>query len=391
MSDRFDPKPEHKFTFGLWTVGNAGRDPFGEAVREPLSPAEIVHLLAEVGAYGVNFHDNDLVPIDATASRARPDREGLQDRRWTTPAWSCRWRPPTSSPTRPSRTARSRQRPAGPRLRPAEDDARHRPGGRAGREGLRLLGRPRGHRDRRRQETRSTPRSASARRSTSCATTDRTRATTSSSRWRPSPTSPAATSTCPTSASMLGFIQTLDHPDMVGVNPEFAHEHMAGLNFMHAVAQALGRGQAVPYRPQRPEVRRATTRTCASARRTSSRPSSWSSSWRTCGYDGPRHFDAHALPHRGHEGVKDFARGCMRTYLILKEKAAQFNADPGDPGLLAEINADDGTTDPFKGAYSADKAAALKAHTFDREALAARGMQYEKLDQLTVELLLGVR
>ena len=64
----YQPKPEHKFTFGLWTVGNIGRDPFGEPVREALSPVEIVHLLAEVGAYGVNFHDNDLVPIDATTT-----------------------------------------------------------------------------------------------------------------------------------------------------------------------------------------------------------------------------------------------------------------------------------------------------------------------------------
>src|SRR5262245_8597184 len=66
MTDSYSPKPEHKFTFGLWTVGNPGRDPFGEPVRPVLSPVEIVHLLAEVGAYGVNFHDNDLVPIDAT-------------------------------------------------------------------------------------------------------------------------------------------------------------------------------------------------------------------------------------------------------------------------------------------------------------------------------------
>lgn len=62
----YDPKPEHQFTFGLWTVGNVGRDPFGEPVRTKMSPVELVHLLAEVGAYGVNFHDNDLVPIDAT-------------------------------------------------------------------------------------------------------------------------------------------------------------------------------------------------------------------------------------------------------------------------------------------------------------------------------------
>src|SRR5436189_6096342 len=68
MSDAYTPQPEHKFTFGLWTVGNPGRDPFGEAVRPALSPVQLVHLLAEVGAYGVNFHDNDLVPIDASAA-----------------------------------------------------------------------------------------------------------------------------------------------------------------------------------------------------------------------------------------------------------------------------------------------------------------------------------
>ena len=77
MPDQFTPKPEHKFTFGLWTVGSVGRDPFGSPVREPKSPAELVHLLAEVGAYGVNFHDNDLIPIDATAARGRRHQEGI--------------------------------------------------------------------------------------------------------------------------------------------------------------------------------------------------------------------------------------------------------------------------------------------------------------------------
>ena len=68
MSNAYTPNPEHKFTFGLWTVGNTGADAFGEAVREKLSPADLVYLLGEVGAYGVNFHDNDLIPIDATSS-----------------------------------------------------------------------------------------------------------------------------------------------------------------------------------------------------------------------------------------------------------------------------------------------------------------------------------
>jgi xylose isomerase len=109
------------------------------------------------------------------------------------------------------------------------------------------------------------------------------------------------------------------------------------------------------------------------------------------GYGGNRHFDAHAYRSEDYEGVKDFARGCMRTYLMLKEKAEQWNEYPEIKALLEEINADDGSTDAFKGAYSAGKAAALKDAEFDRVALGARGLPYERLDQLTIELLLGLR
>jgi xylose isomerase len=109
------------------------------------------------------------------------------------------------------------------------------------------------------------------------------------------------------------------------------------------------------------------------------------------GYSGSRHFDAHAYRTEDVAGVKDFACGCMRTYLILKEKAQKFNADREIQSMLAEINADDGAMKSFQGAYTADKAAALKAHGFDREALAKRGLRYERLDQLTVEVLLGAR
>jgi xylose isomerase len=108
-------------------------------------------------------------------------------------------------------------------------------------------------------------------------------------------------------------------------------------------------------------------------------------------YAGSRHFDAHAYRTEDYEGVKDFARGCMKTYLILKEKAAQFNADKEIQSILAEINADDGSMSKFFGKYSAEKAAALKAQPFDRVAIAQRGLKYERLDQLTIDLLLGVR
>ena len=109
------------------------------------------------------------------------------------------------------------------------------------------------------------------------------------------------------------------------------------------------------------------------------------------GYDGSRHFDAHAYRTEDYEGVKDFARGCMRTYLILKDKAACWNADQEIQALVAEINADDDSMSQYFGKYNADKANALKAENFDRSALGARGLNYERLDQLTVEILLGVR
>jgi xylose isomerase len=107
------------------------------------------------------------------------------------------------------------------------------------------------------------------------------------------------------------------------------------------------------------------------------------------GYAGNRHFDAHAYRTEDYAGVRDFARGCMRTYLILKEKAARWNADTEIQGLLAEINADDGALAAYRGGYSAEKARSLKGHTFDRQALGRRGMAYEQLDQLTIDLLLG--
>jgi xylose isomerase len=109
------------------------------------------------------------------------------------------------------------------------------------------------------------------------------------------------------------------------------------------------------------------------------------------GYAGSRHFDAHAYRTENQEGVKDFARGCMRTYLILKDKAARFNADPQIQSLLAEINTDDPAMTPFFSKYTRDKAAALKVYSFDRVALGQRGLKYERLDQLLFDLLMGVR
>jgi len=189
-----------------------------------------------------------------------------------------------------------------------------------------------------------------------------------------------------TTGHMLAFIATLDHPDMVGVNPEVAHEHMAGLNFLHNIAQAWEAGKLFHIDLNDQNFAR------------------YDQDFRfgshnlkqaffivrfleEVGYAGPRHFDAHAYRTEDYEGVKDFARGCMRTYLILKEKAERFNADPEIRELLDALASPSPGTD----AFTPEKAAALKAQQFDRAALGARGYGYERLDQLTVEILLGAR
>jgi xylose isomerase len=193
-----------------------------------------------------------------------------------------------------------------------------------------------------------------------------------------------------TTGHMLAFIGTLDHPEMVGVNPEVAHEHMAGLNFTHGVAQALEAGklfhidlndQAFGRYDQDFRFGAVNLKSAFFLVKLLEDNK----------YDSSRHFDAHAYRAEDYEGVKDFARGCMRTYLILKEKAECWNADREIQELVAEINADDGSMAQYFGKYSRQKAEALKAETFDRFAIAARGLKYERLDQLTVEVLLGVR
>ena len=174
-----------------------------------------------------------------------------------------------------------------------------------------------------------------------------------------------------TVGAMLGFIQTLDHPEMVGVNPEVAHEHMAGLNFLHAVAQAWDAGKLfhIDLNDQ------AFGRYDQDFRFGASNPKTaffLVKFLEDVGYAESRHFDAHAYRTEDYEGVKDFARGCMRTYLILREKARRWNADAEIQAIVRDLNADpDGMAGKYLGAYSPEKAQALAAASFDRTALGA--------------------
>ena len=385
----YQPKPAHKFTFGLWTVGNIGRDPFGDAVREVMSPVNIVHLLAKVGAWGVNFHDNDLVPIDATPAERNKIvadfKKVLADTGLVVPMATTNlfsdpvFRDGAFTSNDPKVRAYALQKTIQAIDLGVELGAKVYVfwGGREGTE------------------------------------TDAGKDALDAAKWfrealnflceynidqgyglkfalEPKPNEPRSDIYLPTVGAMLGFIQTLDHPYMVGVNPEMAHEHMAGLNFMHAVAQAWDAEKLfhIDLNDQKFGRYDQDFRFGAESIKSAFYLVKF---LEEVGYDGSRHFDAHAYRTADLEDVKAFATGCMRTYLILKEKAEQFYADEEIQDLLAEIKADDGSMDQLLGIYSPDKVDALRAHTFDRTSMGKRGLPYERLDQLLIELLLGVR
>ena len=389
MTDPYQPRPEHKFTFGLWTVGSVGRDPFGAPVREALSPVEIVHLLAEVGAYGVNFHDNDLVPIDATpAERDRivaDFKKALKATGLVVPMATTNlfYDPAFKDGAFTSNDPKVRAYAIQKTLNAIDLGVEL--GAKVyvfwgGREGVET--------DAAKNPVAAIQRNREAMNFFCEYVLDKKYDLKLALEAKPN--EPRADLYNPTIGHMLAFIATLDHPEMVGVNPEVAHEHMAGLNFMHGVAQAWDAGKLfhIDLNDQ------AFGRYDQDLRFGSNNIKSaffLVKFLEDVGYAGSRHYDAHAYRTEDQQGVKDFARGCMRTYLILKEKAARFNADKEIQALLAEINADDGSMKAYQGAYTAAKAAALRAQAFDRAALGRRGLAYERLDQLTVELLLGVR
>ena len=191
-----------------------------------------------------------------------------------------------------------------------------------------------------------------------------------------------------TTGAYLGFIPTLDHPEMVGVNPEVAHEQMAGLNFLHAVAQAWEAGKLfhIDLNDQVPGRYDQDFRFGSANVKSAFFLVKF---LEDVGYDGPRHFDAHAYRTEDYDGVRDFARGCMRTYLILRERAKRWNADSDVRAILAELNR---THDaPSLARYSSAGCDALLAAPLDRVALARERLAYERLDQLTIEVLLGIR
>ena len=383
----YRPRAEHKFTFGLWTVGNRGRDPFGDVVRPALPPVEAVRLLAEVGAWGVNLHDNDLVPIDATASQrdgiVREFHKACQTHGIVVPMATVNlfydpvFRDGAFTANDPSVRAYAVQKTMRAMDLGVELGAKIFVlwGGREGTET-----------DACRRPDEAVKRLREAVNYLCEYAIDQGYDYRFALEAKPN--EPRADIYMATTGAYLGFIATLDHPEMVGVNPEVAHEHMAGLNMVHAVAQAW-EAEKLFHIDLNDQM---FGRYDQDLRFGSANPKSafWLVKFlEDVGYSGPRHFDAHAYRTEDCDGVKEFARGCMRTYLILKEKAKRWNADAEIQSLLAERQAGGGV--PKVGTYSKAGVKALLAHSFDRGVLAAKGLQYERLDQMTMEILLGVR
>jgi len=382
--DRFTPKPEHKFSFGLWTVGNRGADPFGTQVRPKMPPVDLVRMLAEVGAWGVNFHDNDLVPIDATPQErdkiVAEFRDACGENNIVVPMATVNlfydpvFRDGAFTANDPNVRRYALQKTMQAMDLGAEFDAETFVlwGGREGvetdacrrpdeaikrfREAMNYLCEyniSQGHGYRFALEAK--------------------------------PNEPRADIYFPTTGSYLAFIETLDHKEMVGVNPEVAHEHMSGLNMMHSVAQAWEAGKLfhIDLNDQVPG------RYDQDLRFGSAAPKSafWLVKFlEDVGYQGPRHFDAHAYRTEDYDGVKDFARGCMRTYLILKDKAEQWNNSAEIREILSEFSDGNGSI----GKFTADNSASLLGTEFDRQQLASKGLRYERLDQVTMDILFGV-
>lgn len=381
----YQPRPEHKFSFGLWTVGNRGRDPFGDVVRPAISPVDLVGMLAEVGAWGVNLHDNDLVPIDATpAERDRIvsefkkacERNGIVVPMATVNLfYHPVFRDGAFTANDPEVRAYALQKTMRAMDLGAELGAKIFVlwGGREGTET-----------DACRRADAAVQRLRQAVNFLCEYNIDRGYGFKFALEAKPN--EPRGDIYMPTTGHYLALISTLDHPEMVGVNPEVAHEQMVGLNFMHGVAQAWEAGKLfhIDLNDQAPG------RYDQDFRFGSTNPKSafWLVKFlEDVSYEGPRHFDAHAYRTEDCDGVKDFARGCMRTYLILRDKAEQWHANHEIQDIVKELSAGDATT---LAKYSKGNISALLARNFDLEAMTRKRLHYERLDQLTIDVLLGV-
>ena len=389
MGDAYTPKKEDRFSFGLWTVGNVGRDPFGDPVRKPIQLTRVVKKLSQLGAWGINFHDNDLVPIDASPAQrnkiVRDFKKALKDYDMVVPMATTNtfshpvFKDGGFTSNDPKVRAYALQKVMRAIDLGVEVGAEIYVfwGGREGaesnvskdpieavkrfRDGMNYLCRY--VRDQKYKLKFA---------------------------LEAKPNEPRADLYFPTTGHYLALIETLDFPKMVGVNPEVAHEHMSGLNFHHGVAQAMDAGKLfhIDLNDQRVGRYDQDFRFASE---------DYKSAFHLVKllidkkYKGPKHFDAHAYRTEDEAGVWDFAKGCMRSYNILREKVHRFQLDDEIQGILSEIANQNPEYEKHLGKYSRAKSQSLKRAKFDIDSMGKIGLGYERLDQLLTELLLGVR
>ena len=382
----YTPTREDYFTFGLWTVGWQGRDVFGDAVRAPLDPVETVHKLAELGAAGVTFHDDDLIPFGTDELdrerhikrfRAALDETGLVVPMATTNLFSH----PVFKEGAFTANDRDVRRFALRKVMrnldlAAEIGARTYVmwGGREGAE----------------SDATKDLRAAFDRFKEAfdllCSYVVE-RGYDIRFALEPKPNEPRGDIFLPTVGHALAFISQLEHPEMVGLNPEVGHEQMAGMNFVHAIAQALWHGKLfhIDLNGQHGLKYDQDLRFGAGDVKSAF---FLVDLLEHAGYDGPRHFDFKPPRVEDAAGVWESAAGCMRTYLVLREKARRFRSDPEVQAALEAARVPELTVATLA---SGETLEALRDESFDVEASARRGMNFERLDQLAIDHLLGVR
>ena len=382
MAD-YAPVPEDKFSFGLWTVGWPAADPFGVATRPPLDPVESVHRLADLGAYGVTFHDDDLLATEpdrdvaiAKFKRALADT-GLRVPMATTNLFSH----PVFKDGGLTSNDRDIRRYALTKVRRNLDLAAELGaqtyvlwGGREGAE----------------SDAAKDVRAALARYKEGLdVLADYAVSQGYDLRFalEPKPNEPRGDILLPTIGHALGFISQLERPELFGLNPEVGHEQMAGLNFVHGIAQALWQGKLFhldlngQHGPKYDQDLIFGHGDLTSA-------FFLVDLLEHGGYDGPRHFDYKPLRTEDPEDVWVSAAANMRTYLILREKARAFRADPEVAEALAASRVPELATPTLSEGETLDD---LAADDFDVEAAGRRGYHFTRLNQLALEHLLGVR
>ncbi|WP_405776039.1 xylose isomerase [Streptomyces sp. NBC_00859] len=388
MSDRFTPTPEDRFTFGLWTVGWRGNDPFGEPTRPALDPVESVERLAELGAHGVTFHDDDLIPFGSSDSersalvtrfRDALDRTGLKVPMATTNLFTHPVFKDGGFTSNDRDVRRFALRKVIRNIDLAVELGAQTYVAWGGREGA----------------------ESGAAKDVRVALDRMKEAFDLLGEYvvgqgydlrfaiEPKPNEPRGDILLPTVGHALAFIERLERPEMYGVNPEVGHEQMAGLNFTHSIAQAIWAGKLfhIDLNGQSGIKYDQDLRFGAG----DLRQAFWLVDLlESAGYAGPRHFDFKPVRTDGFDGVWESAKNCMRNYLILRERALAFRADPAVQEALAASRLDElalPTAEDGLGGLLADRSA---YEEFDSGAAAERSMAFEALDQLAMEHLLGV-